>query len=330
MAHLRKLSTNLPPTLYPISLRNDLTLEPNYIIMSSQPTEVKMRNIKFSELFMSVQGEAHRNGMPTVFFRFFGCNLQCDGFGQLEPTNPDSWVLPYKNPEIQKNFGDAKPVFTHGCDSSYSWHSKFKKFAETESANEISSRMISLLRSSGYNPENWVHSRVYTDMQLCFTGGEPMLWQDEMIEIVDSLREVGSDPSVFTIETNTTQGIKNEMRSFIETDRVHLACSPKLYNVSGEKRGIDIPTIQSYIDTGYTGSLKFVMNNREESWNELLPIVDALQIAPGWDLWIMPVGSTVESQNDEEIPRICERAIKEGFFVAGRTHIQLFGNKVGK
>lgn len=286
--------------------------------------------IRYSELFVSCQGEAHRNGMPTMFFRFFGCNLKCDGFGQTEPRDPSTWVLPYKDESVWKNFETEKPVFTHGCDSSYSWNSKFKKFAQTESPIEIAAKMISMLRSTGYNPETWVHDRFYSDMQLCFTGGEPMLWQDEMIAIIDALREVGSDPSLFTIETNATQGIKNEMRSFIETDRVHLACSPKLYNVSGERRGIDIPTIQTYIDTGVTGSLKFVMNNKEESWDELLRTVDALQIDPFWDVWVMPVGATVESQMEDEVSTISERAIREGFFVSGRTHIQLFGNKVGK
>lgn len=286
--------------------------------------------IRYSELFVSCQGEAHRNGMPTMFFRFFGCNLKCDGFSQTEPRDSSTWVLPYKDESVWKNFENEKPVFTHGCDSSYSWNSKFKKFAQTESPEEIAAKMFFMLRSNGYNPETWTHGRFYTNMQLCFTGGEPMLWQDEMIDILNALREINSEPSLFTIETNTTQGIKNETRSFIETNRVHLACSPKLYNVSGEKNGIDIPTIQSYIDTGATGSLKFVMNNHEESWEELLRIVDALQIDPFWDIWVMPVGATAESQYKDEVALISERAIREGFFVAGRTHIQLFGNMLGK
>ena len=38
-----------------------------------------MRNIKFRvvEKFVSVNGEGLRSGEPTVFIRFFGCNLRC-------------------------------------------------------------------------------------------------------------------------------------------------------------------------------------------------------------------------------------------------------------
>ena len=32
-------------------------------------------------------------GKPSVWLRFFGCNLECNGFGQREPTKPDTWEL---------------------------------------------------------------------------------------------------------------------------------------------------------------------------------------------------------------------------------------------
>lgn len=34
--------------------------------------------IKISEIFYSVQGEGINTGVPSVFIRFFGCNLQCN------------------------------------------------------------------------------------------------------------------------------------------------------------------------------------------------------------------------------------------------------------
>ena len=50
----------------------------------------------YSETFYSMQGEGHYTGRPTVWLRYFLCNLQCNGFGQLDPTNPDSYFLPYE------------------------------------------------------------------------------------------------------------------------------------------------------------------------------------------------------------------------------------------
>jgi len=42
----------------------------------------------YSEIFHSIQGEGHYTGVPTAWIRFFLCNLQCNGFGQINPTDP--------------------------------------------------------------------------------------------------------------------------------------------------------------------------------------------------------------------------------------------------
>ena len=50
----------------------------------------------YSEIFRSIQGEGVYTGVPTVWLRMFGCNLECNGFGQDDPTDPDSYLLPYQ------------------------------------------------------------------------------------------------------------------------------------------------------------------------------------------------------------------------------------------
>ena len=76
----------------------------------------------YSEIFYSVQGEGRYTGIPTAWLRFFLCNLQCDGFGQKDPTDPKTYKLPYKeiNVDLIKRVEDL-PVWKYGCDSSYSW-----------------------------------------------------------------------------------------------------------------------------------------------------------------------------------------------------------------
>ena len=54
----------------------------------------------YSEIFKSIQGEGHYTGVTTVWLRFFGCNLECNGFGQKDPTNPDTYILPYKDIDL--------------------------------------------------------------------------------------------------------------------------------------------------------------------------------------------------------------------------------------
>ena len=53
--------------------------------------------IRYSEMFYSFQGEAELAGTPTVWLRFFGCNLECNGFGQESPEDPSTYELPYKD-----------------------------------------------------------------------------------------------------------------------------------------------------------------------------------------------------------------------------------------
>ena len=40
------------------------------------------------EHFYSIQGEGRYVGVPSLFFRFGGCNMRCEGFGctQVAPT----------------------------------------------------------------------------------------------------------------------------------------------------------------------------------------------------------------------------------------------------
>ena len=54
----------------------------------------------YSEIFYSIQGEGHYTGVPTAWLRFFLCNLQCNGFGQIDPTNPDTYELPFEDFDV--------------------------------------------------------------------------------------------------------------------------------------------------------------------------------------------------------------------------------------
>ena len=49
-------------------------------------------SLKYSETFYSAQGEGQYVGIPSLWMRFFLCNLQCNGFGQKDPTDPSTMV----------------------------------------------------------------------------------------------------------------------------------------------------------------------------------------------------------------------------------------------
>ncbi len=61
---------------------------------------MKDKKYYYSEIFNSIQGEGTYTGQHTLWIRFFLCNLQCNGFGQIDPTNPDTYELPYETIDI--------------------------------------------------------------------------------------------------------------------------------------------------------------------------------------------------------------------------------------
>ena len=92
----------------------------------------------YSEIFRSIQGEGVYTGVPTVWLRLFGCNLECNGFGQEDPTDPSTYILPYQEIDLTDiTVPEQLPVFPYGCDSSYSWSRRFKKLQRTGTAEEV-------------------------------------------------------------------------------------------------------------------------------------------------------------------------------------------------
>ena len=103
-------------------------------------------NLQYSETFYSPQGEGAYVGIPSLWMRFFLCNLQCNGFGQDDPTNPDSWELPYEEIDISRiKVVEELPVFSKGCDSSYTWAKKYKHLITDRTVQEAVDELTALL-----------------------------------------------------------------------------------------------------------------------------------------------------------------------------------------
>ena len=292
--------------------------------------------IRYSEMFWSFQGEAELAGTPSVWLRFFGCNLECNGFGQDHPTQPDTWELPYKNFDlIAVDRLENLPVWNKGCDSSYSWSNKFKHLAKDTDVDGACDQIESLLPLGKFT-----HPVSQQENMLSFTGGEPMLQQKQMKEIVNTLVQRGNIPKLITVETNGTKKLNKELQTYINEYlydigvRWHWAISPKLFNTSGEVGQVLVDTFMSYIDsTKSTGIIKFVCNGSEESWQEIEYCANEIRLfskraeisTP--DIWIMPVGATKEEQ--ENVESICNSAMQKGYKVATRNHCYVYGNKIG-
>jgi len=281
--------------------------------------------VLYSEIFKSIQGEGHYTGVPTTWLRFFGCNLECNGFGQDDPTDPSTHKLPYKDFDIieVKNVEDL-PVWKYGCDSSYSWSKKFAKIQKKET-EEVAKKLFDQMYDE--------------NTHIAFTGGEPLMKaaQKKTVKILDEMDRLfgpGKRFKYITWETNGTRPLEPDLQNYLMQFKDHVeyffSVSPKMFNTSGEKDAVCPEIVKEYYDlSDGTGQLKFVCNGSDASWNEIEEsIVKFRDAGVMYPIWIMPVGATEESQ-DELAKEITIQTMERGYNVSARVHCYIFGNQIG-
>jgi 7-carboxy-7-deazaguanine synthase len=181
------------------------------------------KSYKYSEIFgNTIQGEGHYTGVPTVWVRFWGCNFNCDGFGQDNPADPSSYILDYQTVDVSsiKRMEDL-PVFNRGCDSSYSWSKKYAHLAHTGTPEQICDLLEGYLRSPS-NPEGkFLHPKSKQWSHMAFTGGEPMMNQNAIVDIMLEFARRGNMPKYVTVETNGTQKARDKFSTYLTGNDEH-------------------------------------------------------------------------------------------------------------
>ena len=293
--------------------------------------------LKYSETFYSAQGEGQYVGIPSLWMRFFLCNLQCNGFGQEDPTDPSTYDLPYEKLDITDitNVFDL-PVFEKGCDSSYTWSKKYKHLITDKTVEEAVDELTALLPHGKF-----VHPQTQQEVHMVFTGGEPMLkpTQPGMREVIEEFKRRGNQPMNVTVETNGTKPITDEFAEWIQREYTnwtgrewYWSLSPKLWSTAGEqhKRAIKPEVIGRYAEVSPVGQLKYVVNGTDESWREVEENTKLFREAGcNYPVWIMGVGGTFEGLVQTEAS-IADEAIQRGYNYTSRVHVHIYGNAIGK
>jgi 7-carboxy-7-deazaguanine synthase len=294
-----------------------------------------MERIRYSEIFYSVQGEGRFVGVPSVFFRVFGCNFNCHGFGQ--GRDKSKWLKPEEMPYATQDLSAVKhvselPVVEIGCDASASWASRYKDLVSWESVEDIAKLVTRETPQNKWTCDNG------QDVHFIITGGEPMLWQRETQQL---LRQPEfSDLKNLTIETNCTQPFKEGFDKFMHgltagdytKHPVHVtwSTSPKL-SISGEawEKAIRPDVAKQYASIPNTHLYyKFVVQD-EQDLDEVNRARDQYhQVGVDADIYLMPMGATQEGQA-KTATQVAEMAMKSGFKYSPRLHVDLFGNKWG-
>ena len=223
------------------------------------------------------------SGIGAIQITMAGCNLQCDGFGQSNPSDPKTYILPYQTVDVSgiKSIRDF-PDVQKGCVSSHSWASRFKHLVKEWDATHIATDVMALLPN-----RSWFNQVSGNFFDLVFTGGEPMLQQKGMIDIMTELDFMLYDPVLpmrVQIETNGTKKLDPEFKKFLGELRaqgvgVYFNIAPKLFHSSGETPEYSwFPdVIREYCKTGSSASVTIVAHDSTMFWKELEDNVLQLQ-----------------------------------------------------
>lgn len=290
--------------------------------------------MKISEVFYSLQGEGVYTGVPSIFIRFFGCNLQCQGFGQAQPANPETWKQPWKDIDLNRiTMIEELPqeVYEYGCDSVYSWSAKFKGLQTDFTSDELYAKIASLS-----NDFSVFKNIEMGNVHLVFTGGEPLLpkaqeYIAQFLNLYCTLHDIRY--THITFETNGTQPLAPTLeKALYAFKEVLFSVSPKLQHTSGElpSRVIKPNAIKTYHLTNSKVYGKFVVSNTAESLQEVDDTIKHYIECGAYfhTVYLMPEGPNKHRVNDNA-QQVAQYALSKGYRFTHRLHNILWDNKIG-
>jgi len=158
----------------------------------------------------------------------------------------------------------------------------------------------------------------YNSNYLVITGGEPLIQQEGLIELLSILPK----KYFVTIETNATIMPNENLFDLVN----HWSCSPKLASSGNDiDKRINYDVLKFY-NQCYDSIFKFVVSNRKDL-KETLFLEDQLQLNKD-KIYLMPEGKTIMELNmrTQSIINMCK---ENNFHFSPRLHILVWGTKKG-
>ncbi len=212
-------------------------------------------------IFHTIQGEGATLGKPATFVRLHFCNLSC------------SW-----------------------CDTWYTWHRDTEQYYKEPfdmSVSELHRGIRNAQAAKGVSEENHVY-------RVIFTGGEPMLQQNEIAQFL-----IENPVYICEIETNGTIAPNEFLQKLCKEDRIRFNCSPKLANSGNNSKIAFNQNVLKILASFPTTIFKFVCNKP----NDIDEILEKFNFLPRGQIVIMPEGVTKE-ENAGAYERIINKIIE--------------------
>ena len=233
------------------------------------------------EIFDTIQGEGRNMGKHTAFLRLSECNQSCSWC-----DTPQTWA-----------FTEAKAA-RHDTETVYNkldWQVK-------KEVEDIVEQVFAT------NPES-----------LVITGGEPLMQQNAVINLIKGLRE--KNPDYHTeIETAGTIVIKDELLELLD----QINCSPKIANSGNPFNKRRKPLALQKLAEAEKTDFKFVVT-KEEDVEEILELVELSGVSND-RVFLMPEGRTPEEIQQHSV-MVGDLVKKHGFNMTTRLHILMYGAK---
>ncbi|MDQ1264000.1 MAG: 7-carboxy-7-deazaguanine synthase [Campylobacterota bacterium] len=246
------------------------------------------------EHFYSIQGEGRYVGSPSLFFRFGGCNMKCEGFGCEEMTPNGVKVL--------------------GCDTLYAVNREY--FLQNWIPINSSSELLNILNL--YELPNKV--------DIVLTGGEPLIYANELlfIEFLEALHARGH---MITFETNGSIGV--DFAKYPIYKECIFALSVKLSNSNEPfNKRVKESVISSIASNAKGAFFKFTIDafsidlGLEDEINEIAAYAPKLQV------YCMPMGASKKEVEANTLPLI-EFCKSKGYYFSDRLHIRVWDQNRG-
>lgn len=296
-----------------------------------------MAKYEWSEVFMSIEGEAKYAGHPTAYIRFTKCNFKCQKFNNAEGLDTTSIDVLGFDPKDYKDIYSI-PLITRGCDSIYSWDEKFRHMWKVTDEHELGQEVLKVLPHNQFN-NPVTGQRVI----LSITGGEPTLRAKTIPTLLNT--EELKDVEHILIETNCAVPLQWK---FIEAINQWLCAnpnrkwtwsnSPKLSD-SGEKWEDaivpDVAAKQRAVVGCKPGQaeqyFKFVCGPIERDFDEVAKAMEeyfTAGIPRNTPVYIMPIAC---QQSDQEAiaSKVAQMCMERGYIYCHRVHLDVFGNAPG-
>ncbi len=231
--------------------------------------------MKVNEIFgPTIQGEGKSSGKDVLFVRLSLCNLHC-----IWCDTPYTWNwlgTPFSNP---KKFDREKEV-------------------HEMTVGEIATRLVQLCSSV---------------KSVVISGGEPMLQQNELVELLKILKK---REYWVEVETNGTVFPTNDFLSHVD----QINCSPKLATSGNAFTLRERPDALRALSASTKVNFKFVVAH-DDDLHEIESLIKRYEMK---NIYLMPEGQSNEALNqNEQLTRIaCE---KYGYTFTDRLHIRRFG-----